>query len=144
MKDVGSTMKMGKTILAARVLAVVAILALTVVPSCAPLCAGPNCGQAKTSATEDSCHGAAMTSPGGSQLRSLSLCNLRELPVAALQASNSRLSLESAGKRTTVLDFQVADRTVFSSLEKCFGAGSKPPSSLLSCSASARTEILRI
>lgn len=137
-------MKMRFTILVSRALALFAILALTVVPACAPLCAGLDCGHSKTAAAEDSCHSASVSPQQTPHFHAISRCNLQELPVAALRGGNAGLNLDGALQHAIALDYDSADQKTSSAAPTYFDSSPRVASSLLGRFASARNEILRI
>jgi hypothetical protein len=126
-----------------RVLALLTILALIVVPNCAPLCAGQNCGSARSSATQENCHHDGV-SQATTQILSLSSCNLQELPIAVPAKSDLRFYRGRVRDAAFPLNLIGETQTVSFTDVKSSDPPINRASLIFATSVSVSNEILRI
>src|SRR6266852_1256787 len=127
-----------------RIAIALSIAVLTSVsPLCAPLCAATACASGNSAANSglDNCHhGSVSTADGHNAIAAPQLCNLKELPAAALR--NARFSIERHASRIPSLP--ASSTAASESITNHLSQPLWPPSSGVSRDKPPTTTVLRI
>jgi hypothetical protein len=100
----------------ARACGLVAILALIVAPTCAPLCAARICSQASAPTTAATpCHLAGLMHGGESQFHAVQNCGASELPAAVLTSSIRNDAMQASSAAAIDAAFGILPREFFTS-----------------------------